>query len=143
MLNSISINSGAGVTHDRSVSVSLDVSGTITHYKIGETEGLAGVSWIASPSRTLLFELSPGYALKTIFVQVKNANGESGIKSSTISLEERPDVVYTVEGKANNLKKLPQGDKLPLPRRQTPVTLSVAGAVQAGREWTRLPVPPR
>ena len=102
VLNSISINSGAGVTHDRSVSVSLDVSGTITHYKIGETEGLAGVSWIASPSRTLLFELSPGYALKTIFVQVKNANGESGIKSSTISLEERPDVVYTVEGKANN-----------------------------------------
>ena len=40
--------------------------------------------------------------MKTIFVQVKNANGESGIKSSTISLEERPDVVYTVEGKANN-----------------------------------------
>ena len=102
MLNSISINSGADVTHDRSVSVSFDVSGTITHYKIGETEGLAGVGWIASSSRTIFFELSPGYALKTIFVQVKNANGESGVKSSTISLEERPDVTYTVEGKSNN-----------------------------------------
>ena len=102
MLNSISINSGADVTHDRSVSVSFDVSGTITHYKIGETEGLAGVGWIASSSRTIFFELSPGYALKTIFVQVKNANGESGVKSSTISLEERPDVKYTVEGKSNN-----------------------------------------
>lgn len=102
VLNSISINSGAGVTHDRPVFVTLDVSGTITHYKAGETGNLAGLSWIASSSRIILFELSSGYALKTIFVQVKNANGESGIKSSTISLVEPPDVTYTVEGKANN-----------------------------------------
>ena len=103
VLNLVMINSGASTTYDREVSVYMDVTGTITAYRIGEQVDLSGKEWISGSSRTVQFELSAGYALKTVHVQVRNSNGESSTLSAGISLEERPAMTYTVEGKSNDV----------------------------------------
>lgn len=102
VLNSISINDGVTVTYDQLVSITLNMTGGLTHYKVGETADLSGASWIVGTSKTFSYQLSSGYASKTIYVQVKNSFGESEIKSSSILYSERPAVSYTVTGKANN-----------------------------------------
>ena len=55
VLNSISINSGATTTYDRMVSIVLGVTGGITHYKVSEDAGMAGVSWIAGKSKKISY----------------------------------------------------------------------------------------
>jgi len=102
VLNSISINDGVTVTYNQFVSITLNMTGGLTHYKVGETANLSGASWIVGTSKTFSYQLSSGYASKTVYVQVKNSFGESGIKSSSILYSERPAVSYTVTGKANN-----------------------------------------
>ena len=78
------------------------MTGGLTHYKVGETADLSGASWIVGTSKTFSYQLSSGYASKTVYVQVKNSFGESEVKSSSILYSERPAVSYTVTGKANN-----------------------------------------
>lgn len=102
VLNSISINDGVTVTYNQLVSITLNMPGGLTHYKVGETADLSGASWIVGTSKTFSYQLSSGYASKTVYVQVKNSFGESEIKSSSILYSERPAVSYTVTGKANN-----------------------------------------
>lgn len=102
VLNSILINDGVTVTYEQLVSITLNMTGGLTHYKVGETADLTDVSWIAGTSKIFSYELSAGYASKTVYVQVKNDYGTSEIKSSSILYSERPAVSYTVTGKANN-----------------------------------------
>ena len=102
VLNSISINDGVTVTYEQLVSITLNMTGGLTHYKVGETSDLSGASWIVGTSKTFSYQLSSGYASKTVYVQVKNSFGESEVKSSSILYSERPAVSYTVTGKANN-----------------------------------------
>lgn len=102
VLNSISINDGVTVTYNQLVSITLNMPGGLTHYKVGETADLSGASWIVGTSKTFSYQLSSGYASKNVYVQVKNSFGESEIKSSSILYSERPAVSYTVTGKANN-----------------------------------------
>lgn len=102
VLNSISINSGAASTYERNVVVNLNVTGTITHYRIGETSDLSGVNWIAGTANAQNYILSTSVGNKNIYAQVKNAVGESDIKSSDIELQEKPATTYTVTGKSNN-----------------------------------------
>ena len=102
VLNSILINDGVTVTYDQLVSITLNMTGGLTHYKVGETADLSGASWIVGTSKTFSYQLSSGYASKTVYVQVKNSFGESEVKSSSILYSERPAVSYTVTGKANN-----------------------------------------
>lgn len=102
VLNSILINDGVTVTYDQLVSITLNMTGGLTHYKVGETSDLSGASWIVGTSKTFSYQLSSGYASKTVYVQVKNSFGESEVKSSSILYSERPAVSYTVTGKANN-----------------------------------------
>lgn len=103
VLGSVSINSGSSTTYERAVSVTLGVTGPITHYKVSESPGLSGVDWIAGTSKTFGFNLSSGLGTKTVYVQVKNQYGESGVKSSSVTLQERPAVTFTVTGKSNNV----------------------------------------
>lgn len=103
VLRSVSINSGSSTTYERAVSVTLGVTGPITHYKVSESPGLSGVDWIAGTSKTFGFNLSSGLGTKTVYVQVKNQYGESGVKSSSVTLQERPAVTFTVTGKSNNV----------------------------------------
>lgn len=102
VLRSVSINSGSSTTYDRDVSVTLGVTGPITHYKASESPDLSGAGWIAGTSKTLSLNLSSGLGTKTVYVQVKNQYGESGVKSSSITLQERPSVTFTVTGRSNN-----------------------------------------
>lgn len=102
VLNSISINSGAETTHDQEVSVLLDVTGSISHYKISESSDLSTVAWVEGTFKTIPFNLSSDFGLKTIYAQAKNSFGESGIKSSSITLAEAPSVTYTVTALSNN-----------------------------------------
>lgn len=102
VLNSILINDGVTVTYDQLVSITLNMTGGLTHYKVGETADLSGANWIVGTSKTFSYQLSSGYASKTVYVQVKNSFGESEVKSSSILYSERPAVSYTVTGKANN-----------------------------------------
>lgn len=102
ILNSISINSGATTTYERNVSIVLDVTGGITHYKIGEDSTLVGASWIAGTSKTISYTLSNAYGNKTVYMQVKNTYGESAIKSSAINYAEQSSASFTVTGASNN-----------------------------------------
>ena len=102
ILNSVAINGGVTVTYEQLVSISLNMTGGLTHYKVGETSDLSGISWIVGTSKTFSYQLSSGYASKTVYVQVKNSFGESETKSSSILYSERPAVSYIVTGKANN-----------------------------------------
>ena len=86
-LNSISINTGASTTDSADVSVKMTVTGTPTHYRISESSsGLSSASW-KSYVNTVSYKLS-GIGNKTIYVQVKNDVGESGIKSASIIYQE-------------------------------------------------------
>lgn len=102
VLNSISVNSGSTTTYNQEVSVSLNVTGSISHYRVSESADLSSVAWIEGTSRTINFNLSSQLGLKTLHVQVKNSFGESGIQSSSITLVERPSVTYTVTARSNN-----------------------------------------
>lgn len=102
VLTSVSINSGASTTYDTNVIVLFGVAGPITHYKLSETSDLSGLPWIEGQSKTLDFALSSDYGPKTVYAQVKNLHGESNKKSSSIVLQERPAVTFTVTGQSNN-----------------------------------------
>lgn len=82
-LLSISINSGATETSNQSVSVAMVTVGTPTHYMISESSIFSGAAWIAFAT-PVSFVLSTGYATKTLYVKVKDANGESSVISGNI-----------------------------------------------------------
>jgi hypothetical protein len=83
-LTAVSINSGATETTNQTVSVAMTTTGTPTHYMISENSDFSGASWIAFATPAS-FALSTGYAIKTIYVKVKDSNGESSVISSNIN----------------------------------------------------------
>ena len=102
VLNAVSINSGAASTYDKEVNITLNVTGTITHYKASESDDLSGIEWIESTAKNFSFTLSDGFGNKAVYVQVKSSFGVSEIKSATISYDERPAITHTVTTKSNN-----------------------------------------
>ena len=86
-LTSISINSGATSTSAQTVSVAMVTTGTPTYYMISESPAFTGASWIAFTT-PVSFLLSTGYAAKTIYVKVKDANGESSVVNASITYSE-------------------------------------------------------
>lgn len=102
VLNSITINSGVVNTYDRHVVIRFDLSGSSTHYRIGESSDMSGTEWKSGNLKQYDFTLSEGVGQKTVYAQVKNAIGESEIKSASIELAERPAVVFTVKSEVNN-----------------------------------------
>lgn len=93
-LNSVNINNGEENTSSLNVIVSLGVTNTPTHYRIGETSDLSAVSWQAYTSNQLSFALS-GYGLKTVYVQLKNATSTSAVLSDSI-LAVQPVVLNSI-----------------------------------------------
>lgn len=102
IFNYLSINAGDVMTYNPNIEVVLNVIGIITHYKVSEVSDLSGAVWIENTSKKFNFVLSSGFGNKIIYVKLKNSNGESEIKSSSIMLEERPVITYTVTGQSNN-----------------------------------------
>lgn len=83
-LNSVAINNGDENTASLNVSVSLGITNTPTHYKIGETADLSAVAWQTFSASPLSYTLS-GYGTKTVYVQLKNATSSSAILSDLIT----------------------------------------------------------
>lgn len=69
------------------ITVSLNLLGIGTHYRIGQTSDLSALPWIELPSK-LSFEytldVSGGYGTKTIYVQVKNNYTSSAVVSKDV-----------------------------------------------------------
>ncbi|OJV37017.1 MAG: hypothetical protein BGO29_02610 [Bacteroidales bacterium 36-12] len=87
---SVKEDNGSGAVTTDNVHVYLNYIGTATHYRIAETEtALASKYWTDVPVDMLAsYVLSDGFALKTLFVQVKNAYNESNIRSIQIEYKD-------------------------------------------------------
>lgn len=86
VLNSISINGGAGSATVRNVTVGMSVVGTPTHYMLSESPSFNGASWMAYSGTSVLFALSSGNGEKTVYCKIKDSTRESVVKSSVITL---------------------------------------------------------
>jgi hypothetical protein len=79
-----------------------------TDYRVSADQTFADTTWTAITSQgRVLYQLSPGLGDKTIYLQVRNATGESGLQSDTITLaapSTTPPVLITqyYEGTGNN-----------------------------------------
>ncbi|MBI5091162.1 MAG: SUMF1/EgtB/PvdO family nonheme iron enzyme [Candidatus Hydrogenedentes bacterium] len=86
-VTSFLINSGAAAAASRTVTLDNTCAKTPTQYMASEDSGFAGAGWQtygAAPS----FDLSSGNGIKTVYLKVKNAGGESEVSSDTITLNE-------------------------------------------------------
>lgn len=89
VLNSITINNNAATTNNRNVSIKLNSTDNITHYRIAETlDSINSSNWIEYKTNTLNYTLSEGYGIKTIYIQIKNNTGNSEIKNASIEYKE-------------------------------------------------------
>lgn len=94
ILNSISINNGDAETDNGTVSVGIDISNTITKYKIGKQPDLSDCTdWITWSGSPVPFISGITNGTLTVYVKVANTTSESDIKSDTISVI--PDVILT------------------------------------------------
>lgn len=87
VLNSVTINSGNDTTSNRNISVSLNLTGTPTHYMISENSAFTGASWLTYSSPSLSFTLTETLGAKTVYVKIKDATNESASKYDSITLE--------------------------------------------------------
>ena len=130
-LNSISINGGSSTTASRDVAITPSYTGVPTHYRIGETSDLNAASWVAYSGGHIQYTLSSGYGEKTVYLQLKNADSESIVRSSTITYEEQSTEIaltgLSITGLTNNLKI---GDTCQLSVSYTP-----ANTTQTGVTW--------
>ena len=92
-LTGIVINEGAASTYVKEVNVLLQYNGNPTQYRIRETADLSGVAWksITEIENSIApYTLSEGFANKTIYAQVRNANEDSVVVSSSIEYQKEP-----------------------------------------------------
>lgn len=83
VLASFSINSGAATTNSQTVTLNNTATCSPTHYMASESSNFSGASWqtySASPS----FTLSSGCGMKTVYLKLKNASGESNVMNDTV-----------------------------------------------------------
>ncbi|WP_308745189.1 Ig-like domain-containing protein [uncultured Bacteroides sp.] len=129
-LTSIVINNDSSSTLIQTVTVAPTYTGVPTYYRIGETSDLSAASWIAYSGGTLQYTLSSGYGMKTIYLQLKNADSESVIRNSTISYEEQStEIILTglaITGLINNLRI---GDDCQLSVSYTPSNTTQTGVL--------------
>ncbi|WP_294141565.1 Ig-like domain-containing protein [uncultured Sanguibacteroides sp.] len=88
-LTSAMINAGNPTTMNQNVTMTLALTGTPSHYRIGEMADLSTANWITYTGN-ISYSLSSGFGIKTVYVQVKNSIGESSIVSDTIEYIETP-----------------------------------------------------
>lgn len=95
VLDSLSIDGGATTTIDQLVELKHSISGGIpTQYMASESATFVGAIWqtyVTVPN----FTLSNGYGTKTVYMKLRNAGGESSVKSDTIQyIETKPSLTY-------------------------------------------------
>ncbi len=78
ILQSVLINNGDAECSGRDVNITLNFTGTATHYMLSESSTFDGVSWIeyvGISGDNVPFTLSDGNGEKQVYVKVKNNNG--------------------------------------------------------------------
>lgn len=87
VLRNIYINDNVDSTTSATVEVLADFVGTPTHYRIGESADLSTFEWLTwnYPSGKIPFVMSSALGQKTVYVQLKDSNTESGVKVDTIT----------------------------------------------------------
>jgi hypothetical protein len=90
-LNGFAINNGDLTTLVQTVTLNNSYSGSPTQYIASEDPNFAGATW-KTYSTAPSFTLSAGFALKTVYLKTRNANGESTVASDTITLTNEPGV---------------------------------------------------
>lgn len=85
VLNSVIINNGDATTSSQLVMISLSVTGTATHYRVGLNQDLSSSAWLPYASN-VQYSLPDTDGLKTVYVQVKNSYNESTVASDSITL---------------------------------------------------------
>lgn len=84
-LTGVTINNNDSYTEDPNVSVNFTYeNGTPTHYRIGTTADLSGLSWIPYSQRPVSFTLQ-NYGTNNIYVQLKNDDIETNVKYHSIN----------------------------------------------------------
>jgi hypothetical protein len=81
----LQINSGAGSTLRRSVTLNNTATNSPTYCMASESPSFAGASWQAYSSAPK-FTLSAGAGTKTVYFKTKNMDGESSVVTDTIAL---------------------------------------------------------
>lgn len=89
VLSSVSINSGATSTTERNVNLTVNYSGSPTHYRVSENPSFSDAIWIEM-NNPFPFILSDIYGTRRVYVQLKNQFGESGTKYDDIEYVEAP-----------------------------------------------------
>lgn len=85
-LNSIVINSGNTTTSLSDVDILVNyIGGTPTQFKLSENSNLSLTNWNTWSGNTIIFTISSGYTVKTIYCQIKDNYNTSDIVSSTIT----------------------------------------------------------
>jgi subtilisin-like proprotein convertase family protein len=89
VLNTFAINSGAASTTSQTVTLNNTATCTPTQYMASENSSFTGASWLAY-STAPSFTLSAGCGVKTVYLKLKNATGESNTLNDTIDLITTP-----------------------------------------------------
>lgn len=91
VLSSFAISDEAVFTLAQTVPISLAYNDLAIKYRIGETSGFSGVSWIDIPAEgDLTYTLSPEFGKKTVYAQVASNTEESAILSTSIVYQSTP-----------------------------------------------------
>ena len=81
------INNGADSTTSPTITLNNTCTGSPTHYMTSESSGFSGATW-QTYSTSLSFTFPAGNGTRTVYFKVKNATGDSGVVSGTITLNE-------------------------------------------------------
>ncbi len=96
-VTSFRINAGATTTATQSVTLDNVVTAAPTAYRVSESPtAISTVPWVSTYSASMPFTLSAAEGAKTLYYQVKNANGESNVMSANITYQKRQ--LYTIKG---------------------------------------------
>ena len=102
VVTGLAVNGGASSTQQRAVILNNTTLYAPTEYRASEDGGFAGAAWLpylAGPG----FQLSAGYGVKTVYLQVRNGAGISSIASDQIEYVETPGGDTTPPGVVTTL----------------------------------------
>lgn len=130
-LLNVGINAGASTTTSRVVAVLPTFNGMPTHYRISEAADLSAETWIAYSGGEIAFTLSAEYGAKTVYMQLKNEQGESTVKSASITYEEASAEIPLSGLTINGSAAITAGESA-----QLSVVYTPSNTTQIGVEWS-------
>ena len=120
VVGSLIINNGDAFTNVFHVTLNNVSMGSPSQYMASENSLFTGATW-QTYSTAPSFALSAGYGLKTVYFKVKNADGESGVKSGGITLTANPyTLILNAAGSGSgNVSSSPGGVNFNYPQTNT------------------------